>query len=349
VVVSEDVGSGELRAEVVVIGGGGAGLAATIAALEGGCSRVILVEKAGSPGGSTAMAHDIFGIESPVQRRAWFETSKDDIFKMHMDWTHWSVNPRIVRAFINKSGDTIRWLEEKGVGFVLLPMMPNQSPLIRHSIKGRGAELCRVLRKNAEDLGATVLTRTRAKKILLGESGQVRGVVAETKDGDIEIGAKTIVIATGGYGANREMLKKYYPHYHDSMIAEAPRSNTGDGILLATDVGAATAGLGSMNLHGPHLMPRSPADFIAIDDAVDAHGNPLKMHLGPLYMEPDTIWVNKEGRRYVNECYVTQFFAYGVGGRVQPGRPGKRALQLQHPGWHRSHATQVRESLARTS
>ena len=105
----------DMQAEVVVVGGGGAGLSAAITALERGCSSVIVLEKAGSPGGSTAMAHDIFAIESPVQKRAWFHTSKDEIFKAHMDWTHWTVDPRIVRAFIDRSGDTIAWLEAMGM------------------------------------------------------------------------------------------------------------------------------------------------------------------------------------------------------------------------------------------
>lgn len=286
-------------------------MAAAISAMEMGAASVVLLEKAGSPGGSTAMAHDIFGIESPVQKRAWFESSKDEIFNVHMDWTHWTVDPKIVRAFIDKSGDTVRWLEEMGQGFQLMPMYPNQSPLIRHALKGRGVELCKLLRRNAEDRGAVLLTRTRATKILRDESGQVTGVVAETKDGEIAIGAKAVIITTGGYGNNREMLKKHYPHYKETMTYDGPRSNTGDGIPLATEVGAATAGLGSMNLHGPSLMSRSGADSLSIDDAVDARGNPLKVQLMPMCLEPDTIWVNKRGKRYVNECYILQFFAYG--------------------------------------
>jgi fumarate reductase flavoprotein subunit len=302
---------GSLQADVVVIGAGGAGLAAAVSALENGCRSVILLEKTGSPGGSTAMAHDIFAIESPVQKRAWFDTSKDDIFNVHMDWTHWTVDPRIVRAFIDRSGETIGWLERKGLDFELWPMYPNQTPLIRHAIVGRGPELCRVLRKCAEDLGVKLLTRTKAEKILRAESGEVTGVTAETKDGEVRIAARSVIITTGGYGANREMLKKHYPYYKESMTYDGPRGNTGDGIGLATEAGAAMAGLGSMNLHGPSLMPRSGADYLEIDGVVTAHGDPLKLRFMPICLEPDTIWVNKRGQRYVNECYILQFFAYG--------------------------------------
>ncbi len=252
-----------LQTDLVIIGGGGAGLSAAITAFELGCGSVILLEKQPAPGGSTAMAHDIFGVETSVQKRAWFDTSRDGMFNIHMDWAHWAVNPKIVRAFIDKSTDTIRWLEEMGLSFKLLPMYPNQSPLIRHSIEGRGIKLVKVLRENAEGRGLQLLTRARAKKLLRGDNGEFVGVVAETKDGDIVVRAKAAIVATGGYGGNREMLKKYYPHYQESMTYDPPRTNTGDGITMAIEAGAATAGLGALNIHGPAFLPRSTIWLVA--------------------------------------------------------------------------------------
>ena len=340
--------AGDLRADVVVIGGGGAGLAAALSALEKGCTSVLVLEKQPAPGGSTAMAHDIFGIESPVQKRAWFDTSRDEIFKWHMDWTHWTVNPRIVRAFIDKSGDTIRWLEEMGIRFQLRQMYPNQTPLMRHSIEGRGVRLIKVLRENAEARGMRLLTRARAKGIVRGESGEVTGVVAETKDGEIVIGAKSVIITTGGYGGNREMLKKYCAYYKESMTYDAPRGNTGDGITMAIEAGAATAGLGTFILHGPAFLPRSAGDMVEVDDALDAHGDPLKLPLMTIATEPDTVWVNKEGRRYIDEGYILQFFAYGYAVARQPEgisytlydsslvqhKEREGVYNQQAPGWH---------------
>ena len=96
----------KLKAELVVIGGGGAGLSAALSASENGCKSVIVLEKAGAPAGSTSMAHDVFGAESPVQQRSGVDARRDVLFKKAMDWTHWSkVNPRLVRAFIDKSGE----------------------------------------------------------------------------------------------------------------------------------------------------------------------------------------------------------------------------------------------------
>ena len=107
-----------LEAEVVVVGGGSAGLCAAIAAAEKG-TNVILLEKAAKPGGNSAMAGGFFACGSPLQERLNVETSSDELFKRHMDFCHYAVNPRIVRAYIDKSGDTIRWLEEKGISFEL--------------------------------------------------------------------------------------------------------------------------------------------------------------------------------------------------------------------------------------
>jgi len=197
-----------LKAELVIIGGGGAGLAAALAAAENGCKSIIVLEKAGSAAGSTAMAHDIFGAESPVQKRAGVDAPKDDLFKVAMEWAHWTrINPRLVRAFIDKSGDTIGWLEKKGLSFELIQFYPNQVPLVRHSVMGHGNQLMKVLRKNCEDLGIKILTRTPAKKILRGEKGNVTGVVAATKDGELTVTARSVIVATGGYGNNKECLR----------------------------------------------------------------------------------------------------------------------------------------------
>ena len=114
--ISHGIGKTEnLKTELVVIGGGGAGLAAAVAAAEKGASKVIVLEKRDAPGGNTAMAMGPFAAESPAQKRTAIEFQPGCIFKIAMNWAHWKTNPRIVRAFIDKSGDTIRWLEDKGI------------------------------------------------------------------------------------------------------------------------------------------------------------------------------------------------------------------------------------------
>jgi fumarate reductase flavoprotein subunit len=308
----------EMSADLVVIGGGGAGLTAALSAAENGCKNIIVLEKAGSAAGSTAMAHDIFGAESPVQKRQGVDARKDDLFKIAMEWAHWTrINPRIVRAFIDKSGDTIAWLESKGLQFELIQYYPNQVPLVRHSILGHGHALMKTLRDNCEKLGVRILTRTRAKNLLLDESRKISGVAAESKEGAIKIEARTVVIASGGYGNNKEMLKKYCPYFHDTISYDGPPSNTGDGIVMATEIGAATDGMGAYNLHGPFLKRRFDSDIMKMD-ALWTDGAPIGISLWFLAWEPQTLWVNKTGKRFIDEGYNLAFFAFGNAVCLQP-------------------------------
>jgi len=246
----------KLESDVVVIGGGGCGLAAAITVRECGGS-VILLEKR-VPGGNTALAHGLFGVESTVQKRQGIDASVDDCFRIAMEHSHWKINPRLFRAFLNKSADTIRWLEEKGLDFD--PIMEERlggGPSVWHvwKRKGNSSQIIRVLRQSCEEFGVQLLTHCPAQKILADSNGSITGVIAGDKGQKIEISAKSVIIATGGYGASKELMKKYYPYYNDKMIyAGVP--NKGDGLLMAIELGAATEGLGNLLLH-PHFYKGS--------------------------------------------------------------------------------------------
>ena len=102
-----------LETQIVVAGGGGTGLAAAVAAAEKGAD-VIVLEKRRRLGGNSRQAGQVFAVDSPVQKRMNININKDKLFREAMKFSRWTINPRIVKAFMDKSGDTIRWLEEKG-------------------------------------------------------------------------------------------------------------------------------------------------------------------------------------------------------------------------------------------
>ena len=186
--------------EIVIIGAGGAGLAAGLAAAEKG-ANVIIVEKQRTPGGNSALATGFFAVESPVQERMGIDVKKDDLFKIAMEYSHWEINPRIVRAWLNKSGDTVGWLEEKGVEFDMVSFFyPGQVHKVYHVPKGQGQGAIKTLVKNCEDQGIQILRQTRAKKILTSAAGNVIGVLADTGGKELKIIAKSVIITTGGYG-----------------------------------------------------------------------------------------------------------------------------------------------------
>ncbi len=273
-----------LVADVVVVGGGGCGLAAATAAAEKG-AKVILLEKQGAPAGNSIFAVGIFAAESPTQRRLSINTPKDELFKIAMNYAHWDVNPRIFRAFLDKSADTVQWLEEKGIVFNNIPpLFPSHNIRTWHCLLDRnvGPVLLKVLRKECEDMGVQLLFHCTAKKIFTGEQGEVTGVLATMKGKELKINARTVIIATGGYGGNQELLKKYSPSYSENIRYIGFPHVTGDGLLMATEIGAATEGLGTLILH-THFFEGSK-------------------HINGFAQEPSSLWVNKNGERFVDEA-----------------------------------------------
>ena len=188
-----------LEAALVIIGGGGAGLAAAVEASEKGAKNIIVVEKRGSLGGNTALAGGLFACESPVQAREKIIANRDELFKRATEWAHWNgIDPKILRAFINKSGDTIRWLEGKGLEFDIIRLYPGQQPPVQHNPRGNGARLIKVLARNCRELGVQLLLRCGARKILRDEKGNITGLLVMKGREEFEIATRCIVIATGG-------------------------------------------------------------------------------------------------------------------------------------------------------
>jgi len=285
----------KLDADIVVIGGGGGGLAAAVAAAEKG-SRVVVLEKRHTLGGNSVFAEGLFAAESPVQQRSNIDAQKDKLFRFAMDYAHWKLDPKIVRAFMDKSGDTIRWLEEKGLRFWTPALYFNQVPLVWHCLKKGGATVVKQFTKDCEHLGVKILRDTTVTKILVSENGKIMGVMARSETGDFRVSGKAVIIATGGFGGNKELLKKYCPSYsEDDYNAGLP--HMGDGLVMAMDVGAATEGLGLLHLGGPRSM------------------GPI--HLTAVAQEYNTIWVNKNGERFTDETITD-----GRGNTIhrQPGK-----------------------------
>ena len=292
-----------LETEIVIIGSGGAGLAAAVTAADKG-AKVILLEKNRNSGGNSAMAEGLFGSESPLQRRMGVDARRDDLFNKAMEYSHWKINPRIVRAFVDKSGDTIKWLEEKGLQFYLDPLYPDQVPLVFHCLKEGGAAIVDILVKSCQDSEVTVLYETTAKRILKDDHGKIAGVLAMKNNEELRITARSVIIASGGYGGNRELLKKYCMSYTEDMLLRG-MPNMGDGLIMATEVGAATDSLGILQLSGPIFR-----------------GSSL---VGSIAREPFTIWINKKGERFTNEAIT--FFSPESANAVDQ-QPGKISYTL---------------------
>jgi fumarate reductase flavoprotein subunit len=277
---STNVNNETIETDIVIVGGGGAGLSAAVAAAQRGVGVTVL-ERRRSVGGNSWKTLGIFAAESPVQRRLRIDTRRDVCFKIAMEYSHNRINPRIFRAFVDKSGDTVRWLEEQGLKFFDVPyFFPGQVVRTWHCPKGGGAAFINVLGKSCQALGVRIVTQARAKKILLDERGNLAGILATRKREQLRVSAKSVVIATGGYAGNKKLLEKYYPS-STKNIFRIGLPHMGDGLLMATEIGADTEGLGTLQVVGPGLRDSLPLSYLA--------------------KEPNTIWINKKGERFIDE------------------------------------------------
>jgi fumarate reductase flavoprotein subunit len=277
---SKRINTEDMTADVVVVGGGGAGLAAAVTASEKGAS-VIVLEIRQVVGGNSALAGGVFSTRNPGQEQDDVSSKSDDYFKKQMRYAHWRTNPRLVRALINKSEDIIGWLQKRGVEFIPDNSMPGHS-MFRVVGPGRGGvHVTRALAKKCEELGVKTICHTRARK-LITDGKKVKGVLAETDDTEIKINTGSVILSSGGFAGNRELLKKYIPSFYeeDEMYLQG-LPHQGDGLMMATEIGAAT--------DGSILLEISGLIF------------PWAEHLAILARNHEMVWINKKGERFFDE------------------------------------------------
>ena len=282
----------QLEADVVVVAAGVAGLAAAIAAAEKGV-KVIAFEKAATTGGTGNMGMGLLAVESRLQRLKQIALTREEAFEIFMEYTHWRVDARLVKAYIDKSADTIDWLEAMGVEFfepfAYFPGANFTWHIVKPSSGRKEAEVAafmmKIMTDRAKELGVQFLLQTPAKKILK-EGGRIVGVIAEDKSGEaIQAKAKAVIIATGGFGNNPDMIKKYigYEWGRDLFSFRIP-GLAGDGIQMAWEAGA---GATEMNMEIIYGLPE---------------GDPLGA-LNTAFRQP-TLLVNLLGERFINEGII---------------------------------------------
>jgi fumarate reductase flavoprotein subunit len=240
-------------ADVVVVGSGLSGLSAALSAAENG-AKVIVVEKLGIPGGSSALAGGGIGATgSAVQKRYGIE---DSVAAWRATWVerqNQSLNknspyPDMARVdwLIPQGPAIIDWMISQGVVYdrpegygvdtaerLHFPRKPGAA----ENDKGNGASLIQYLLDSAEKKGVTILLETKAVELVVS-GGAVCGVRVEDKNGTRTIAAKAVVLAAGGFGQSAELRQRFIPGFPFVTSVASP-GNTGDGILMAEKVGAA--------------------------------------------------------------------------------------------------------------
>ncbi|XGK32990.1 flavocytochrome c [Lactobacillus acidophilus] len=328
--------------DVVVIGAGGAGLAAVARSIQLG-HKVVILEKFPQMGGNTSRAggpmnaaepewqkkfkalagekEDIENLAStPVENidpeyredfqelqkqiKEYVESGADYLFdskllheiQTYVGGKRTDLNGNeihgsypLVKELVDNALDSVKWLKDLGVKFDDSQVTMPVGALWRRGhkpVEPMGYAYIHVLGDWINAHGATILTETRAKHLLMKDN-KVVGIEAEKNDGSkVIVHAKAVVLASGGFGANMKMVQKYnayWKHIDDDMPTTNSPAITGDGIGLGEEANADLIGMGFIQLM-PVSDPKTGELFTGLQTPPENY-----------------IMVNKDGKRFVNE------------------------------------------------
>ncbi len=274
----------DLTTDVVVVGGGGAGIASAISASQNGAD-VILIEKMGYLGGATMFSGGIIpAVGTTQQQEANIQDDNDWFARDVLRPSNYSVRKDLVYKVVEESKPLIEWIESMGVHFDLITnsLYYGQSNYRMHLAEGGGSQMTSTMIDYLEGIdNITILTSTAGTGLLTNDKGEVIGVSANDGEKDFNIYANNTVLATSGFAANKEMLEEYIPEMVDAYPLVAPGA-TGEGILWGMELGAAVA---NMKAYQGHAFYNEESNQ-TIAQAIANNGG---------------IFVNKNGVRFTNE------------------------------------------------
>lgn len=285
--------------DIVIIGAGGAGLAAAIEAKAAGAD-VIVLEKMPLAGGNTLIS----GAEYAASNN-WLQEKEGikDSVEQHIEDTLKGGdninNPELVRVVAENALEGAIWLRDE-VGVVwedeLMQFGGHTAKRSLVPLGASGREIINKQLKKAKDMNIPILLNTKATALITDTNGKVIGVEAEGEDKNYTFNTnKAVIIASGGFGSNVEMRVKYNPDIDDAILSTNTPGSTGDGIVMAENVGADLVGMEHIQTY-PICDPLT-GTLLYFDDA-------------RLYGH--TVIVNKEGKRFVEELGRRDVMSMGI-------------------------------------
>lgn len=289
----------DLQFDIVVVGAGGAGLAAANQAVDLG-AEVLLVEKMSFAGGATLLASgSITATGSKLQAALGMEPVVEEFLSEHEAEATVPYDPELAAVHAKNSGRAIDFMIDLGVEF-----QPDLSaPPYRHQTKDPYMFTFIDLAKTSFlEKGGQLMLNTRATALLVDDNGAVNGIKAINPEGnEVKISAKSVILATGDYGANKELL----PTEFHSLLNSGPAASTGDGIIMAQAIGA-------------DVMNMDKAAFWA--NGIEGSPGQAIYTWGRLLCQFGGIYVNSDGERFSKDVMndeeaATSMFAQEMDGK----------------------------------
>lgn len=275
-----------MQADIVVIGAGGAGMTAAIQAMQDGATDVVVLEKMPITGGNTTRATG--GLNAAATKYQEAEAIEDSVELFVEDTMKGGKelnNKELVTVMAENSAAAVDWVNEIGGDLSVVGMFGGASVKRIHrptDTSAVGPMLVKALNAKLNELNVPVLLETKAEKIVLDDKGAVKAVVATDKNGkEMTINCTAVVLATGGFGANSDMVVSYKADLKGFATTNHSGA-AGDGIVMAEEAGAAFVDMEQIQTH-PTVNPDTQTMYT---EGVRGNG---------------AILVNKEGKRFVNE------------------------------------------------
>ena len=275
--------------DVVVIGAGGAGFSAAITARNAG-ANVVLLEKMPAVGGNSLIS----GAEMNVAKN-WVQPKlgiNDDSPELHAQDTFkggdGKGDMKVINVMTHQALDAAKWCRDYlGVRFEddnLFFFGGHSRKRALIPVGHTGTEFIAKFQAKADELGIPVITNMKAEELIKNKDGRVVGVKATMDGSEYTFNAKGgVVLATGGFGANPEMVKKYNPKIDERFKTTDAPGSTGEALYMAERAGAELVNMGYIQTY-PICDPLSGAIELIADARFDG-----------------AIMLNQEGKRFVEE------------------------------------------------
>lgn len=284
----------EINVDVVVVGSGGAGLISAIKAKEAG-ANVVVLEKLPLIGGNTLISGAEYA--APMNWLQEKDNISDSIELFKKDVEKAGGDKELIDVLAKNALDGAKWLKDD----IKVEWMDELMFFGGHSVKRSlipkgqsGKELINKLHAKTEELGIEILTETNAYELIVKDN-VVTGVKAKTKNGELIVNAKSVILTTGGFGANKKMLNDNDKEIDDKILSTNSPGSTGDGIKMAQKIGADV-----VDLYKIQLYP-----------VCDVETGKL-LYTGDTRLVGGAILVNKEGNRFVEELGTRREISLGI-------------------------------------